>query len=78
MKAFQAYANKRTSATAATPRAAAEKFFELNPTARKCDIQEGTVDGNFFTVAYSLRPDGTKRQSYRDVKKSDIATLPNE
>ena len=78
MKAFQAYANKRTSATAATPRAAAEKFFETNPTARKCDIQEGDADGVIFTITYSLRPDGTKRQSYRDVKKSEVATLPNE
>ncbi len=78
MKAFQAYANKRTSATAATPRAAAEKFFESNPTARKCDIQEGDTDGVIFTITYSLRPDGTKRKSYRDVKKSEVATLPNE
>lgn len=77
MKAFQAYANKRTSATASTPRAAAEKFFAHNPTARKCDVKEGVSDGTFFTVTYSLKPDGKKPESYHDVKKSEVASLPN-
>lgn len=74
---FQAYA-EGCRITAESPRAAAEAFFKSFPKKRRCSIAEGTVDGHFFTVAYSLNSQGQKPQSFRDVTKSHIASLPGK
>lgn len=75
--AFQAYASsKYRHVTADSPRAAADKFFEENPRARKCDIVEGTADGMFFTRAIRLNAKGQPARSFMDVTKAKIAELP--
>lgn len=73
MKAFQAYANQNR-ATAATPREAAAKFFTDFPTKRKCDVTEGTLDGNFFTVTYNR---SKMPLSFKDVTKKKVGDLPD-
>lgn len=75
--AFQAYASsKYRHVNADTPRAAAEKFFDENPRARKCDIVEGTTDAGFFTRAFRLNSEGRTARSFRDVTKAKIDELP--
>ena len=49
---FQAHAPGKASRSADTPREAARHFFEANPRARKCDVQEGFTDGFYFSVIY--------------------------
>lgn len=63
--------------TEATPKKAAQKFFEQFPTKRKCDIIEGQADGHFFTVAYGRASEGKWPQSYKDVTKKMIDGLPD-
>lgn len=74
---FQAYA-EGCRITADSPRAAAEALFKEYPKRRKCSIVEGTVDGSFFTVAYGPYSKGQWPQSFRDVTKSHIASLPGK
>jgi hypothetical protein len=75
VKAFQAHASGAT-ATAETPRAAAEKFFTTYPTRRKCNVIEGTVDGPFFTIKYGRKSAGEWPQSWKDITKKTVDTLP--
>ena len=76
MKAFQAHATGAT-VTALTARAAARKFFERFPTRRKCNVIEGTVDGPFFSIRYGRKSAGEWPQSWRDVTKKTVETLPD-
>jgi len=76
VKAFKAYADGANN-TAATPREAAAKFFEQNPKRRKCNVIEGTVDGPFFTVKYGRKSLGEWPQSWKDITKKTVETLPN-
>lgn len=72
MKAYQAYA-KGSTATAATPRKAAEKFFSDFPTKRKCDVIEGEANGLFFTVSYG----NVWPLSWKGVTKKNSIELPD-
>lgn len=76
MKAFQAHA-KGNTATAATPRAAAEKFFKNFPTRRKCSVIEGEENGIFFTIKYGRKSQGEWPQSWKDVTPRTVADLPD-
>lgn len=76
MKAFQAYGADGAKVTRPTPREAASAFFEQNPTKRKCDIVEGTIDGHFFTVRYGRSSEGDWPQSWKDVTKRTVHVLP--
>lgn len=62
-------------ATAATPRAAALKFYAENPTKRKCDVIRGISDGVFFSLRYGRGTDTP--QSWKDVTKKQAADLPD-
>lgn len=75
MKAYQAHA-KGTTATAETPRAAAEKFFKNFPDRRKCNVIEGETDGVFFTIKYGRKSAGEWPQSWTDITKKTVETLP--
>jgi hypothetical protein len=75
MKAYRASATG-CGATAETPKAAAEKFFTMFPTKRKCDIIEGQTDGRFFTVTYGRASVGEWPQYYKAVTKKTADTLP--
>jgi len=75
MKAFQAYGTG-CNAVSATPRAAALKFFGMFPTKRKCDVTEGDLDGNFFTISYGRKSEGKWPQQFKDITKKLIHTLP--
>lgn len=74
--AFQAYGNGST-VTRGTARGAAEAFFKENPTKRKCNVIEGEVNGNFFTVTYGRKSDGQWPQSFKDVTKKQVQDLPD-
>lgn len=74
VKAFQAYGNAG-KVTRATAKEAAVAYFETFPKSRKCDVTEGTVDGNFFTVRYGRASEGDWPQSFKDVTKKQAATL---
>lgn len=76
MKAFQAY-SKHGKILAVTPRLAALAFFKHFPKARKCNIIEGEKDGVFFTVRYGRASAGEWPQSFKDVTKKTIDTLPD-
>jgi len=75
-KAFQAYAND-CSASALSAKKAAQKFFTNFPSKRKCNVTEGVVDGNFFTVTYGRKSDGEWPQSFRNVTKKTLQELPD-
>lgn len=76
MREFQAYASKRTAAYAPTPEAAVARFWELNPTARKCNVVEGESDGHFFSIRYGRYSEGDWPMSANDVtRKTDVALL---
>jgi hypothetical protein len=77
MKAFQAYGTAG-KVTRETPRAAAVAYFEAFPTSRKCSVIEGEADGGFFTVRYGRASLGQWPQSFKDVTKKTVATLPAE
>lgn len=81
VKAFQAHARKHGSRIAETPRKAAEAFFAANPGARKCDVIQGFIektDGReFFVVMYGRASMGQWPQSFKDVTKKTVATLPD-
>lgn len=77
MKAFQAYSGGNT-ATAPTPRKAAEKFFSDFPKKRKCDVVEGEADGNFFIVTCNLRRENRAPKRFNGVTRKSVATLPDE
>ncbi len=74
-KAFQA-SGAGASVVADTPRAAAQKFFSIWPTKRKCTVTSGEIDGHFFTVKYGRASAGEWPRSWRDVTKKTIADLP--
>ena len=76
LKAFQAYAAGNT-ATAETPLAAGQKFFQNFPNKRKCSVIEGNVDGPFFQVRYGSKAKGEWPRSWKDVTKKTVDTLPN-
>lgn len=76
-KAYRATGVDNRGVTGSTPREAARKFFEANPTKRKCNITEGMTDGHFFQVAFSLRADGRKPERWKDVTKKTAETLPD-
>lgn len=76
-KEFQAY-GKAGRVTAATPRKAAQAYFEMAPTSRKCSVVEGESDGAFFTVRYGRSSEGDWPSSWRDVTKRQVPTLPDE
>jgi len=69
VKAFQAHA-KGSTATAETPRAAAEKFFKNFPDRRKCSVIEGAVDGPFFTIKYGRKSEGEWPQSWKSPRRT--------
>lgn len=51
------------------------RFFAAYPNKRKCNVTEGTSDGQVFTVKYNLYP----RQGpayWPDVTKKTLETLP--
>ena len=73
MKAFKAYSSHGW-ATAETPRAAAEKFFSDFPSARKCSIIEGVVNGKLFSTTYGP---GEWPKSWKDVTRKTLADLPH-
>ena len=76
MKAFQAY-SKHGHVTAETPQLAAQVFFNRFPSARKCNITEGELDGHFFTVRYGNKYSSCGMpQSWASVTKKDVAALP--
>ena len=75
MKAYRASATG-CGATAATPKEAAEKFFNTFPTKRKCNIIEGKADGNFFTVAFGRASEGQWPEQWKDVTKKKVSQLP--
>lgn len=74
MKAYQAYGAGNT-ATAPTPRQAAEKFFRDFPQKRKCNVTEGEADGHFFTIAYTA---GRLPKRFKDVTRKSATSLPDE
>lgn len=76
MKAFRAY-GADCGVTAETAQEAAKLFFEKFPNKRKCDVVEGTKDGHFFTVRYGRKSTGDWPQSFKDVTKKTVSTLPN-
>ena len=75
MKAYRASA-AGCGATADTPKAAAEKFFTMFPTKRKCDIIEGQTDGRFFSVAFGRASTGEWPQQWKNITKKQIIELP--
>lgn len=74
-EAYQAY-SKHGTRTAETPRAAALAFFEAFPSARKCNVIQGELDGHFFTVKYGRASAGTWPASFKDVTKKTASKLP--
>lgn len=74
-KAYRA-SSKHGARTASTPRAAALAYFEAFPKARKCNVIEGREDDLFFTVAYGRASEGKWPQSWKDVTRTSVATLP--
>jgi hypothetical protein len=70
-KAFQAY-SKHGNVVRDTPRKAAHDFFLTFPKARKCNVSEGEVDGQYFITVMSQ-----STQRYRDVTKATVCTLPD-
>lgn len=75
MKAFQAY-GKAGRAYGATPQEAGRAYFDAFPTSRKCDIVAGVRDGGFFTITYGRASAGEWPESYKDVTRKSVATLP--
>ena len=75
-KAFQAYRDGGT-VTASSARKAAAEFFKRFPSKRKCNVMEGSIDGQFFTVFYGRTSEGDWPQSYRDVTKKTMIELPD-
>lgn len=75
MTAYRAY-GKSGHVTHATPRAAALAYFDSFPASRKCNVVQGKVDGQFFTVTYGLASDGQWPTSYKDVTKKTAGDLP--
>lgn len=76
MKAFQAYGNAG-KVTKPTAKEAAKAYFEVFPKSRKCDVIEGTDDGQFFTVSYGRKSEGKWPTSYKDVTKKTAETIGN-
>lgn len=72
--AFQAYGNAG-KVTAETAKEAATKYFEQFPISRKCNVIEGKIDGNFFTISYGRASSGEWPKSYKDVTKKQASTL---
>lgn len=70
---YQAWGKSGYRVTKDTPKQAAEAFFTANPTARKCNVTEGTVDGAFFTVVYGVG----RTLRWTDVTKKLAAALPD-
>ncbi len=64
--------------SAATPRAAAESFFERFPNKRKCTVEEGLLEEGFFRITYSNRPGSRPPLSYKDVTRKTMLDLPSE
>lgn len=79
VREFQAHAKGKTTTYGANPREAAEKFFEANPTARKCNVLEGMTEYTsgvpFFVVKYGNRSADEWPQSFKDVTKKTAGTL---
>lgn len=71
---FRAY-GKPGYVTRNTPKEAALAYFAEFPTSRKCDIQEGMLDGVFFTVTYNLHVGGVKPLRFKDVSKKTANTI---
>lgn len=74
MKAFQAYGNAGKVIRDTAPDAAVA-YFEQFPNSRKCNVIEGTVSDNFFTVRYGRASTGDWPKSYKDVTKKQAAEL---
>lgn len=77
-KQFQAYAKNHGNRVADTPRQAAKDFFAHNPKARKCNVIQGVANGIFFTVTYGRASKGEWPESYKDVTRKTLDTLPDE
>jgi hypothetical protein len=79
-KQFRASATGHQAATKETPRAAAATFFEQNPKARKCSVIEGAVEVmggiEYFTVRYGRASEGHWPQSFKDITRKTVGTLP--
>lgn len=65
------------SAYGATPRAAARLFLERNPRARKTSVTEGRDDNGHFVIVYGRAADNQWPDSWRDVPRSAVNTLPD-
>ncbi len=75
MKAYRAY-SKHGGRIAATPRAAAEAFFAEFPSARKCNVIAGEMEGPFFSVKFGRASEGEWPSSWKDVTKKTLSDLP--
>lgn len=74
--AYQASA-KGCHTTAETPRKAAEKFFDMFPSKRKCNVTQGETDGMFFIMKISVDVHQyTLANRWKDITKKTIDTLP--
>lgn len=75
---YRAYgANGTTSTHGATPRKVASLFFERNPRARKCNVTEGREDESRFVVAYGRKSENQWPDSWPDVTRAAVGTLPD-
>jgi len=76
MKAYRAY-SKHGANVADSARAAALAHFDRFPSARKCAVTSGTVDGDIFTVVYGRASLGHWPESWKDVTRKTAHTLPD-
>ena len=80
MKAFHASArdkNRNIGITRDTARTAALAFFAAFPGKRKCNVSEGTSDGQFFTLTLYLRAGAPTPRSWKDVTPKTAKDLPD-
>ncbi len=62
--------------SAATPRAAAESFFQRFPRKRKCTVLEGVLERGRFVQIYSLINDELSHASFVGVTRKSMLDLP--
>jgi hypothetical protein len=75
-KSFMASATGYAQRHRDTPREAALAFFEANPRARKCNVTEGELDGQFFSVRISTLAAGGSARRWVGVTRQAANTLP--
>jgi hypothetical protein len=74
-KAFKASKNG-SNVTADTARAAAQKFFDTYPKARKCSVFEGEIESHSGVEYFVQRISGKNLGYWPDVTKKTVETLP--